>query len=1062
MPRVAAETAPKFSARSATVNFSEAFIRRPIATSLLMLAIAMFGVIAYRALPVSDLPQVDYPTIQVQVSLPGANATTMASAVATPLERQFTTIAGLDSMISSSSMGGSNITLQFDLSRDIDGAAVDVETAIAAAMPLLPAGLPAPPSFKKQNPGDSPIIYMALTSPTMRLSDLDDYAESTIATRISMVPGVAQVQVWGQAKYAVRVQVDPDKLFARGIGLNEISDAIQNWNVNIPTGTLYGAHRAYNVVAKGQLRQASEYGPIIVAYRNGSPVRLNEVARVLDSVEDDKQTARMFGGEFGSQGARVVQMAVNRQPGSNTLDVIDKIRGLLPYFNSQIPPAAKLVIRGDRGKNIREAFQDIQFTMAATLALVIMVIFLFLRNLSATMIPAMALPFSILGTFSVMYLLNFSMNNISMMALILSIGFIVDDAIVMLENIVRHIEHGETPLEAALKGSKEIGFTIVSMTLSLAAVFIPILFMSGILGRLFREFAVTICAAIITSGIVSVTLTPMLCSRFLKEPKYERHGFLYRWTERAFDGMRELYAATLRWTLVHRPIMMAAFVGVLAATAWLYVRVPKGFIPDTDNDAFNINMQAQQGTSYYQMIRYGDQVSRAVLRDPDVESFFMRTGGGGNAANYGNLNVNLKPRRQRKATVVDIVNRIRPKISNIPGLRIGMQIPQAIRVGGRNSNAAYDYTLYSVDTDLLYREAPKLEAAMRGLPGLTDVISDLQIRNPQIEITVDRDRAAALGVDWNNISNVLYDAFGPQLVSTIYGANSQYRVLLELLPEYQRHEDSLKLLYFKSNSGQLVPLSAIAHLKLDAGPTSIPHSGQLPSVTIAFGLRPGFSLGQATDEIEEAAHNVLPANITGTFQGSAQLFRDSTRNQGFLLMIAILVVYIVLGVLYESYIHPLTILSGLPSAGFGALLTLLLFKIELSIYSFVGLIMLIGIVKKNAIMQIDFALEAERKEGKSPLDAIYTGCLIRFRPIMMTTLAALLGGIPIALGYGAGGEARRPLGMAVVGGLAFSQLMTLYLTPVVYTYMASILNWRRYSHTSRKPLEPEPVMIAGD
>ncbi|HLI82772.1 MAG TPA: efflux RND transporter permease subunit [Bryobacteraceae bacterium] len=1044
------------------MNFSEVFIRRPIATSLLMLAIALFGVIAYRALPVSDLPQVDYPTIQVQVSLPGANATTMASAVATPLERQFTTIAGLDSMISSSSMGGSNITLQFNLSRDIDGAAVDVETAIAAAMPLLPAGLPSPPSFKKVNPGDQPIIYMALASPTLRLSDLDDYAETRIATRISMVPGVAQVQVWGQAKYAVRVQVDPDKLFTRGIGLNEISDAIQNWNVNIPTGTLFGKQRAYNVLANGQLRQASEYGPIIVSYRNGAPVRLDEVAHVIDSVEDDKQTARMFGGEFGSQGARVVQMAVNRQPGSNTLDVIDNIRALLPYFNSQLPPAAHLIIRGDRGKNIREAFQDIQFTMVATLSLVIMVIFLFLRNLSATMIPAMALPFSILGTFSVMYLLNFSMNNISMMALILSIGFVVDDAIVMLENIVRHIEHGETPKEAALKGSREIGFTIVSMTLSLAAVFIPILFMSGILGRLFREFAVTICAAIITSGIVSVTLTPMLCSRFLKEPKYERHGFFYRWTERGFDGMRNLYAVTLRWTLVHRPLMLVAFVGVLGATAWLYFKVPKGFIPDTDNDAFNIQMQAQQGTSYFQMVRYGDMVSRAVLRDPDVESFFMRTGGGGNAGNYGQLNVNLKPRRQRKATVVDIVNRIRPKIANIPGLRIGMQIPQAIRVGGRNSNAAYDYTLYSVDTDLLYREAPKLEAVMRSLPGLTDVISDLQIRNPQIEITVDRDRAAALGVDWNNISNVLYDAFGPQLVSTIYGSNSQYRVLLELLPEYQKHEDSLKLLYFKSNSGQLVPLSAIAHLKLDAGPTSIPHSGQLPSVTIAFGLKQGFSLGQATDEIEEAAHNVLPANITGTFQGSAQLFRDSTRNQGFLLMIAILVVYIVLGVLYESYIHPITILSGLPSAGFGALLTLLLFKIELSIYSFVGLIMLIGIVKKNAIMQIDFALEAERQEGKSPLDAIYSGCLIRFRPIMMTTLAALLGGIPIALGYGAGGEARRPLGMAVVGGLAFSQLMTLYLTPVVYTYMAGILNWRHSLRGSRKQVSPEPAMIAGD
>ena len=1041
------------------MSISDNFIRRPIATSLLMLAIAMFGVIAYLALPVSDLPQVDYPTIQVQAGLPGANPETMASSVATPLERQFTTIAGLDSMISSSSQGGTNITLQFNLSRDIDGAAVDVETAIAAAMPLLPSGMPTPPAFRKVNPGDEPIIYMALTSKTMRMSDLDEYAENLVAKRISMVPGVAQVQVWGAQKYAVRIQVDPNKLAAREIGLNEVQSAIQNWNVNIPTGTLYGPHTAYNVLANGQLLHAADYEPIIVAYRNGAPVRLNEVAHVIDSVEDNKQISKMYGGEFGNDGARVVQLAVNRQPGSNTLDVIDRIRGLLPYFNSQIPPSAKLIIRGDRGRNIREAFTDIQFTMAATLGLVIMVIFLFLRNFSATMIPAMALPFSILGTFSVMYLLHFSMNNISMMALILSIGFVVDDAIVMLENIVRHIENGETPLVAALTGSREIGFTIVSMTLSLAAVFIPILFMSGILGRLFREFAVTICAAILISGLVSVTLTPMLCSRFLRESKPEEHGFLFRWSERAFDGMRDLYGSSLSWVLVHRPVMVLVFLAVSGATAYLYFAVPKGFIPDTDNDRFNINMQAQQGTSYYQMIKYGERVSQIVLKDPDVESFFLRTGGGGGASNWGNLNVNLRPRRMRKATVVQIVNRIRPKISNLPGLRIGMQIPQAIHIGGRQSNAAYDYTLSGPDTQDLYRQAPKLEAAMRNLPGLVDVISDLQVRNPQIEISVDRDRAAALGVDWNNISNMLYDAFGPQLVSTIYGSDNQYRVLLELLPKYQTQEDSLKLLYLKSNTGQLVPLDAIAHLRLDAGPTSIPHSGQLPSVTIAFGLRPGFSLGQATDEIEETARKVLPATITGAFQGSAKLFQDSMRNMGLLLMIAILVVYIVLGVLYESYIHPLTILSGLPSAGFGALLTLLLFKIELSIYSFVGLIMLIGIVKKNAIMQIDFALESERK-GKSPLAAIHEGCLIRFRPIMMTTMAALLGGIPIALGWGAGGEARRPLGMAVVGGLAFSQFLTLYLTPVVYTYMAGFLErWRAFR--KREPAL-EPVMQAGD
>ena len=1042
------------------MNFSEIFIRRPIATSLLMLAIAMFGVIAYWALPVSDLPQVDYPTIQVQANLPGANPQTMASSVATVLERQFTTIAGLDSMISQSNSGGAQITLQFNLSRDIDGAAVDVETAIAAATPLLPPGMPTPPSFNKQNPADQPIIQLAMSSPTLQLSQVDDYAETLVATRVSMVPGVAQVQIWGSGKYAVRVQVDPNKLAARGIGLNEINDAIQNWNVNLPTGTLFGAHRAYNVLTNGQLQRAEEYGPIIVAYRNGAPVRLNEVAHVIDSVQDDKQIARMYGREFGKDGAGVVQLQVSRQPGSNTIQVIDHIRALLPYFASQIPPAAHLMIRGDRGRNIREAFQDIQFTMAATLGLVILVIFLFLRNLSATMIPAMALPFSILGAFSAMYLLNFSMNNISMMALILSIGFVVDDAIVMLENIVRHIEMGEKPLEAALKGSREIGFTIVSMTLSLAAVFIPILFMAGILGRLFREFAVTICAAILISGVVSVTLTPMLCSRFLRDSRRERHGVFYRWIERGFEGMRDVYGGSLRWVLAHRSVMLAMFFAVLGATGYLYVAVKKGFIPDTDNDQFNIQMQAQQGTSYYQMIRYGERLANTVIRDPDVDSFFMRTGGNGSQGNGGFLDIMLKPRRQRKATVVDIVNRIRPKISNIPNLRVTTRIPQAIRVGGRNSAAAYDYTLYSTDTEELYRQAPRLEAAIRRLPGLVDILSDLQIRNPQIEITIDRDRAAALNVDWNNISNMLYDAFGPQLVSTIYGTNSQYRVLLEILPEYQRHEESLKLLYLKSSSGHLVPLTALARMKLNAGPTSIPHSGQLPSVTISFGVQRGFSLGQATDEIEQTARQVLPANVTGTFQGNAKLFQDSMKNMGLLLLIAVLVVYIVLGVLYESYIHPLTILSGLPSAGFGALLTLLLFNIELSIYSFVGLIMLIGIVKKNAIMQIEFALEAERR-GKPPLQAVYEGCMIRFRPIMMTTMAALLGGIPIALGYGSGGEARRPLGMAVVGGLAFSQLMTLYLTPVVYTYMASSLDWWRSLRKPRRPLQPALGTLPG-
>jgi HAE1 family hydrophobic/amphiphilic exporter-1 len=1030
------------------MNISQTFIERPIATSLLMAAIALFGTVAYRQLPVSDLPNVDLPTLLVTASLPGASPETMAAAVATPLENQFSMIAGLNGMTSTNSLGATQITLEFDLSRNIDGASVDVQAAITQASRLLPQGMPTPPTFTKVNPADQPILYLALTSPTLPLWTLDEYAETRIAQRISMISGVAQVQVLGAQKYAVHVQMDPHAMAAKSIGINEVETALKNWNVNLPTGSIIGPQRAFTLQASGQLMSAAAYRPLVVAYRRGSPVRLEELGKVIDSVEDDK-TASWFYKKKSSD--RAIILAIQRQPGTNTVEVTNGVKRLLPVFAAELPPTVHMDVLYDRSDTIRESYADIQFTMILTLGLVVAVIFLFLRNISATIIPSLALPFSIIGTFAVMYLLNYSLDNLSMMALILSIGFVVDDAIVMLENIVRHIEMGEEPLAASLKASGEIGFTIVSMTLSLAAVFIPVLFMGGVLGRLFKEFSVTICVAILISGVVSVTLTPMLCSRFLRSVHQGKHGWVYRATEKFFQGMLWVYDRSLQWVLRYRPLTMATFVIVLGATVYMFMKIPKGFIPDQDTDQLLVNTEAAQGTSFYQIVELQKRVAEVIAEDPNVDALMSSVGGATSSTmggpNYGQIVVHLKPRHERTLLVNDVIKDLRPKLSGFPGMKVYPQNPPTIRIGGQVTKSLYQFSMQSPDREHLYTETLKLQSRIERLPGVDDVTNDIASSTPEVDVTIDRDKAAALQVNASLIENALYDAYGPRWVSTIYGSINEYKVLLELLPEYQADPRALSLLYFKAGNNRLIPLDTLAGIVTDTGPQTLNHFGQLPAATISFNLKPGAALGQVVSEIQALARESLPDTVSTTFQGAAKSFESSITNLWLLLTVAILVVYIVLGILYESYIHPLTILSGLPSAGFGAMLTLVIFHIDLNVYAFVGLIMLIGIVQKNAIMQIDFALDAERNQGLKPLEAIYQGCLIRFRPIMMTTMAALLGAVPIALGYGAGGEARRPLGLCVVGGLLFSQLVTLYLTPVFYTYMSAmqdaVRGWRR-------------------
>ena len=1020
------------------MNLSAPFIKRPVMTTIVTAAILIFGAMAYPLLPVSDLPNVDYPVISVSASLAGASPETMASSVAIPLEKQFSTISGVESMSSTSSQGKLTINLQFNLERDIDSAALDVQSAISRATRQLPADMDTPPSFTKVNPADQPIIYIALTSPSLAMSEIDKIAQSILVPKISMVQGVAQVFVWGGQKYAVRIHIDPKRLAAWGIGIDEVQSAIDAANVDIPGGTLDGRNRSYTIQPRGQLLRAKEYQRIIVAVRDGRPIRVEDLGSSIDSVENDKAAAWYCTTDKLS---RAIVLAVQKQPGVNTVKVADSVKELFPELRGSIPPSLTMSLLYDRSQSIRSSAEEVQMTMCITLGLVVLIIFAFLRSFRATVIPSLSLPISLLGSFAAMYMLSFSLDNLSLMALTLSLGFVVDDAIVSLENIFRHFEMGKTPLQAALDGSKEIAFTVISMTLSLVAVFIPVFFMAGIVGRLFREFAVTIGIAVLISGVAAITLIPMLASRFMKHDKAasgakesddseEPRGLWHR--------LQHLYKVTLAWNVRHTWLMAIVSIATVLGTVYLFQAIPKGFVPTEDQNRIFVRTEAEQGVGFAALKERQLALARIVQKEvPEIEGFMCRAGGTGTDSNSGMMGITLVPKGERKRGADQIIGDLRKKLAVVPGIRVYIQNPVPIQVGARSGKSLYQYTLIGADTKSLYKFATVAEKELRDIPELLDVSSDLQMSTPQIDVHIDRDQASKLGVSTTQLENALYSSYGARQISTIYAPDDQYKVLLETTPETRDTPNTMSLLYVRANTGQLVPLDSLVKKEWVAGPLSVNHTGQLPSVTFSFNVKPGVALGDAVKLINERISPQLPPGVTSGFQGTAQAFQKSTKGMGWLLLLTVLIIYMVLGILYENFIHPLTILTALPFAGAGALLSLYLLGFDLSIYAFVGLIMLVGIVKKNGIMMVDFAIEA-RKEGLSPENAIVRAATLRFRPIMMTTLTALMSGIPLALASGLGSEARQPLGVSVVGGIVFSQLLTLYATPVFYVWMEKL------------------------